>query len=210
VIPTMLKRVVACAALTACVLGVSGCADRSDSDAKVAEVKSQAEKAAKEAEAKTLQLQKDVDAAKSDLGKSDQAKRDADGRIKTLEQEIAGLKNQVNTLQQANTGLKEKASQLQAEVKKAKKAKKDAESWEITSGKNVHNVRLEALANNRYRLGPQGLVYSGVYQFDGKTLSMVAENPGYPNLVWTLKQPGQFKMESGSYAGASMKRKPLS
>ena len=94
-VPTMLKRVVACAALTAWMLGVSGCVKQSEYDAKVAEAKSQAEKSAN-AEAKASQLQKDLDAAESEVEKAEQAKKDAEARIKTLEQENADLQKRVS------------------------------------------------------------------------------------------------------------------
>ena len=94
-VPTMLKRVVECAVLTVCVLGVSGCVKQSEYDAKVAEVKNQAEKSAK-AEEKALQLQKDLDAAKSEVEKAEQAKKDAEAKIKTLEQEKADLQKRVS------------------------------------------------------------------------------------------------------------------
>jgi len=94
-VPTMLKRVVVCAALTAWMLGVSGCVKQSEYDAKVAEVRNQAEKSAK-AEEKVSQLQKDLDAAKSEVEKAEQAKKDAEAKIKTLEQENADLQKRVS------------------------------------------------------------------------------------------------------------------
>ena len=92
---TMLKQVVVCAASTVWMLGLVGCARQSEFDAKVAEVKSQAEKATK-AEEKLAQLQKDLDAAKSEVEKAEQAKKDADARIKTLEQENADLQKRAS------------------------------------------------------------------------------------------------------------------
>ena len=65
-VPTMLKRVVVCAALTAWLLGVSGCIKQSGNDARVAELHRQAERSAK-AEKQVLQLQKDLDAAKHEV-----------------------------------------------------------------------------------------------------------------------------------------------
>jgi chromosome segregation ATPase len=212
-VPTMLKRVAVCAAIAAGAMGVSGCSDRSEYDAKVAELKSQTDKLAK-ADEKASQLQKDLDAAKSEVGKADLARQNAEAKIRTLDQEHQGLKDQVRRLEQANTGLTAKVSQLQkdvtaakGEIRKAEKAKRDAERWEITFRNRALSAKIEALADNRFRLGPQSLAFSGVYQFDGKTLSMVAENAAYPNLVWTMKAPGQFEMTEGRYAGASMKRK---
>ena len=68
-------------------------------------------------------------------------------------------------------------------------------------------ANLEALGSNNYRLGPRNLGFSGIYLFDGATLSMVGENPRYPDLVWSLKKPGLLEMASGPYAGATMRRK---
>lgn len=216
--------------LAAGVLGVSGCVSQAEHDAKVAEAKKQLATA----ESKTLQLQKDLDAAKIAGEKADTAKKDAEAKINTLEQESTGLKNQVatldrdktslqgqvKTLKQANTRLNAKVSQLEKniaaakrEVEKAEKAKKAAEGWEITLKKNVHDVRLVALENNRYQLVPKNmnLVFKGVYEFDGKTknLSMVAENSGHQKFVWSLKEPGLFEIAGKSYAGATMKRKAI-
>jgi hypothetical protein len=228
-VPTIAKRVAVCAALAAGAIGVSGCADRSEYDVKAAEFRSQTDKLAK-ADEKASQLQKDLDAAKNAVARADQAKQNAEAKITALDQENAILKDQIkqleqvssslkdraNRLEQASTGLTAKVSQLQkdlvaakGEIEKAEKAKKDAESWELTFKKTVRTVRLEFLADNRVRLGPKGsnLVFTGVYQFDGKTLSMVAENAGYPDLAWTMKKPGLFEIVKGSYAGASMKRK---
>lgn len=95
-IPTMLKRVAVCAALTTWMLGLPGCGvKQSDYDAKVAAVKSQGEKMAK-AEDKAAQLQKDLDAAKGEVENSGQAKKDAEAKIKTLEQENADLQKRIS------------------------------------------------------------------------------------------------------------------
>jgi hypothetical protein len=212
VIPMILKRTFACAALSACVLGVSGCTTSQPEDnAKEPEAGNLAEKSA---EAKALQLQKDLDAARSEIEQTKRLQKNAETTVKTLEQKNIRLSDHVKTLARESNGLKAKLMQLQKaldsakqEVERAEKAKKAAEAWELTFRKKVRTVRLEALANNRYRLGPQNLAFHGVYQFDGKTLSMVAENAGYPNLVWSMTKPGQFEILEGSYAGASMRRK---
>ena len=83
-VPIMLKQVVVCAAVVVWLLGVSGCVSRSEYEAKVAEAKNQAEKAAN-AEAKSLQLQKDLDVAKSEAEKTEQAEKDAEARINGAE-----------------------------------------------------------------------------------------------------------------------------
>ena len=93
-VPTMLKRLGGCVVLTVWMLGVVGCVKQSEYDAKVTEVKSQANKLAK--------LQKDLDAAKSEIEKAAQAKKDA-------EAENGDLKGRVKKLSQAE----EKLSQLQ-------------------------------------------------------------------------------------------------
>ena len=249
----MLKRIVVCAVLTAWMLGVSGCVGRSEHDAKkLAELRRQVEQSAK-AEKQVLQLQQDLDAAKKEAAKAEQAKKDAEATIKTVQRENGDLKERLKELSPAE----EKLSQLQkdfdaakieiekanSEVEKAKIESKEAErakkemetkiaalerenaalktrgrrvfgaienlsgAWEITYQTNVHAATLEALGSNNYRLGPQNLGFSGVYRFDGRTLSLVGENPRYPDLVWSMKKPGLFEMVAGHYAGASMRRK---
>ena len=86
-VPTMLKRVVMCAALAVWMLGLPGCVKQSDFDAKVLEAKNQAEK--------VVQLQKDFDAAKGEVEKLGQSQKDAEAKIKTLEQENADLRKQI-------------------------------------------------------------------------------------------------------------------
>ena len=94
-VPTTLKRLFVCIVITACMFGLSGCGvKQSEYDAKVAEVKNQVEKSAKAAE-KVSQLQKDIDAAKSVGEKLEQAKNDAEAKVKTLEQEKADLQKQI-------------------------------------------------------------------------------------------------------------------
>ena len=130
-VPTMLKRIVMCVVLTAWMFGMSGCVNKSDYDAKVAEAKNQADQSAK-AEEKAAQLQKDLDAAKGDAEKSEQAKKDAEAKIKTLEQENAELKDQAKTLEQKNTGLMAKAEEKMAQLQKdLDAAKGDAEKSDL-------------------------------------------------------------------------------
>jgi hypothetical protein len=247
---TMLRRGVVCVVLTMWMLVMPGCGvKQSEYDARVAEVRAQAEKLAK-TEEKASQLQKDLASAKSEIEKANQANRDAEAKIKTVEQENTDLKDQikrsqkanvaylgqvkslkkantdlqdqVKTLRQENTDLKtkaeEKASQLPENRGTATNSKSQGKkgsgpledlsgAWEITIKNRVLKARLEALADNRYRLKPESLAFSGVYEFDGNTLSMVAENPAYPDLVWSMKGPGLFKMTTGNYLGATMKRK---
>ena len=240
-VPTMLKRVVVCVVLTACMIGLPGCGvKQSEYDAKVAEVQTQAEKSAK-TEEKASQLQKDLASAKSEIEKANQAKKEAEAKIKTLDQESTDLKDRIKKLEKANTGwqgqvrslrkanldlqgqvrtlrqanidlktkAEEKISQLPENRDAAKsvveQAKKDAESqgkkgsgplenlsgtWEITLKSRVLTAKLEALANNRYRLKPESFAFSGVYEFDGNALSMVAENPGYPELGLVFEKAG--------------------
>jgi predicted RNase H-like nuclease (RuvC/YqgF family) len=243
-VPTMPKRVVVYAVLTAWVLGVSGCVKQSEYDAKVAELRRQVEKSAK-TEKQVLQLQKDLDAAKHEVEKAAQAKNDLETTIKTMQQDNSDLKDRVKRLSQAE----EKMLQLQKdfdaakleittakhEIEKTELAKKDAEAkikmleqenanlkslrkkhsgavenlsgaWKITLGNNVFAARLEALGSNNYRLGPKNLGFSGIYLFDGAALSMVGENPRYPDLVWSMKKAGLFELVAGHYVGASMTR----
>lgn len=144
-VPTMLKRIVMCAVLTVWMFGVSGCVNQSDYDAKVAEVKNQgellakaeekatrAEEKATKGEEKSAQLQKDLDTAKGDAEKSEQAKKDAEAKIKTLEQQNAELKDQAKTLEQKNIGLKTKAEEKTAQLQKdLDAAKGDAEKADL-------------------------------------------------------------------------------
>jgi septal ring factor EnvC (AmiA/AmiB activator) len=97
VVAKMLKRIVACVALAASILAMPGCGvKQSEYDAKVAEVKSHEEKAAKVAE-KLSQLQKDLDSAKNDIDKARQArKKDAEARTKKLEQDNAELQKKAS------------------------------------------------------------------------------------------------------------------
>ena len=129
----------------------------------------------------------ETDTAKHETEKSEQAKKESETKIKMLEQENAALKGRGKKVFGAVENL--------------------SGAWEITYRKNVHAAKLEALGSNNYRLGPQNLGFSGIYRFDGTTLSMVGENPGYPDLVWSLKKPGLFEMVAGHYAGASMREK---
>jgi septal ring factor EnvC (AmiA/AmiB activator) len=125
-VPTMLKRFVLCAMLMAWMLVVSGCGvKQSEYDAKVSEVKSQAEKVS--------QLQKDLDTVKSEIDKAKQArKKDAEAKTRALELENASLKDRVKALEQEIVGWKANAdnlaSQLRNEVAKAAEAKKTAEA----------------------------------------------------------------------------------
>ncbi len=139
------------------------------------------------AEEKASQFQKDLDAAKNEVKKAEQAKQDAEATIKLLQQDNADWKNRGKK----HSGAIEHLSG----------------TWEITYGNSVLTAKLEALGSNNYRLGPQDLDFRGIYLFDGATLSMVGENPSYPNLVWSLKKPGLFEMVAGHYVGASMRRR---
>jgi septal ring factor EnvC (AmiA/AmiB activator) len=233
------------AALAVAVLGASGCVRQSEYDAKVTELHKQTDKTAK-AEKQAAQLQKDLDAAKSEVKKGEQARDDLEAKVKSLEQTGSGLKDQVSTLEEKNRKLlanaDEKTSQLQKdlaaaqnEARKAEETKKDAEAklktleqenadlknrgkkrpgvlenlsgaWQITYRQSVLAVQLEGMGSNNYRLTPPNIAFSGIYLFDGASLSLVGENTQFPNLVWSLKQPGLFEMKAGPYAGATMKR----
>ena len=63
------------------------------------------------------QLQKDLDAVKSEIDKAKQAKKkDAEAKTKALEQENASLKDQVKTLEQENAGLKANAEKTASQL----------------------------------------------------------------------------------------------
>jgi septal ring factor EnvC (AmiA/AmiB activator) len=221
------QRLIVCAAIAAGAISLTGCTNTAEYDAKVTEAKSLLAKA----EEKAVKLQKDLDAAKVAVEKADTARKDAEAKIKTLEQDNTGSKDQIKTLEQDSAGLKDQAKTLEqdnaalkvkvsqfkkdladakADIKKAEQAKKDAETWDITlKNKKVLTIRLESLGNNRFRLGPKNLAFRGVYEFDGKTLAMADENRSNPDLVWALKKPGLFEMVAGNYIGATMKRKTI-
>jgi hypothetical protein len=112
VVTTMLKRSGACTMLLAWMLVTPGCGvKQSEYDAKVVEAKAQADKVS--------QLQKDLDAVKSEVDKAKQArKRDAEAKTKALEQENAGLKDRVKALEQENAGLKTNAENTASQLRK--------------------------------------------------------------------------------------------
>ena len=94
-VPTMLKRVVMCAVLTAWMLGVSGCVKQSEYDAKVAELQPGGKGG--EGRGEGVATPERLDAAKSEVEKAEQAKKDAEARIKAMEQENAELKDRVKS-----------------------------------------------------------------------------------------------------------------
>jgi chromosome segregation ATPase len=148
----MLKRVVVCVVLTVWVLGMSGCVKQSDYDHQVAEVRAIVQQSAL-VQRKAVQLQKDLDAAKSDVEKAEQTKKDIEAKIKTLEQEHAGLKEKelqfrrylitaqtevrkaelarnaaeakIKTLEQENAGLKDQKKAAEAKIKGLEQEKAD-------------------------------------------------------------------------------------
>jgi myosin heavy subunit len=191
-----------------------------------------ANQAKKEAEAKLQTVEQDNTDLKDRITKSQKANVAWLSQVRSLKKANTDLQGQVRTLRQANIDLKTKAEEKTSQLPEdrgtaksvAEQAKKDADSknqarkgsgplenlsgaWEITLKNRVLRARLEALVNNRYRLKPESLAFSGVYEFDGNTLSMVAENPAYPDLVWSMKGPGLFEITAGTYAGAAMKKK---
>jgi len=272
-------RLTMVAAVVLGMLSLLGCLKQYESGS--AEVRRRIERSA-QTEKQVLQLQNDLNAAKSEAKNAEQAKDDLETRVRTLERANADLRDQVNTLEQksrtplvANASGEEKMAQLQKElgektaqlqkelgektaqlqqalektarlerelnavkneVKTVDQAKKDADAkvtaleqentqlksrrnrpsgplenlsgaWEITYQGQVLATNMEPMGSNNYRLGPKALGFSGIYLFDGATLSMVAENAVYPNLAWSLRRPGLFEITTGLYAGATMKRK---
>ena len=220
----MPKWVALDAVLAIWMFGASGCVRQSEYDAKVAELKGQTEQTVK-VEQKVLGLQKNLDTAKDDIAKAKQEAKDAEIRIKAFEQQVTDLKTKV---QEQTSQFQKDLDAAKKETEKVEQARKDTEAeiqkleeknadlknlvqklskdtgdlsgaWEISYRDQVRTVMLEPLPNNRYRLGPKNLAYHGVYEFDGKTLSMVGENPGYPDLVWSMKKPGLFEMVTGNY-----------
>jgi chromosome segregation ATPase len=97
-------------------LAAPGCGvKQSEYDAKVAEAKSQADKVS--------QLQKDFDVVKGDFEKARQEarqsrKKDAEAKIKTLEQENTGLKDRVKALELENAALKASAGSTASQYAK--------------------------------------------------------------------------------------------
>jgi hypothetical protein len=181
-----------------------------------------ANQANRDAEAKIKTVEQENTDLKDRIKKSQKANVAYLGQVKSLKKANTGLQDQVKTLRQENTDLKmkaeEKASQLPENRGTATNSKSQGKkrsgplenlsgAWEITIKSRVLKARLEALVHNRYRLKPESLAFSGVYEFDGNTLSMVAENPAYPDLVWSMKGPGLFEITAGTYAGAAMKKK---
>jgi FtsZ-binding cell division protein ZapB len=276
---TIAIRLTVLATLVLVMLSLLGCLRQYEPSS--AEVRQRIERSA-EAEKQILQLQNDLNAAKSEAKKADQVKNDLEAKAKMLERVNADLRDQVNTLEQKSRTpvataeekaekavqlkkefeektaklqkeLGEKTAQLQQafektarlqreldaaknETRKVEQAKKDAEAkitaleqentqlksgrnrpsgplenlsgtWEITYQGQAFATNLEPMGSNNYRLGPKGLGFSGIYLFDGATLSMVAENAAYPKLAWSLRKPGLFEVVAGPYAGATMKRK---
>ena len=156
---------------------------------KTAQLQQASEKTAQLQQAfeKTAGLQRELDVVKNEVKKVEQAKKDAEAKITALEQ--------------VNTQLKSRRNRPSGPLENL------SGTWEITYQGQAFATNLEPMGSNNYRLGPKGLGLSGIYLFDGATLSMVAENAVYPNLAWSLRKPGLFEMVAGPYAGATMKRK---
>ncbi len=136
---------------------------------------------------KTARLQKELDVVKNEVKKVEQAKKDAEAKITALEQEYAAQKSRGKK----PVGPLENLSG----------------AWEMMYQGQVFAANLEPMGSNNYRLGPKSLGFSGIYLFDGATLSLVGENAAHPNLAWSLRRPGLFEVVAGPYAGATMKRK---
>jgi chromosome segregation ATPase len=134
----MLKRVVVGAAL---LIWLAGCGvKQSEYDAKVAEAQIQAEKVS--------QLQKDLDAVKSEIDKAKQARRkDAEAKTRALEQEITSLKDRGKMLEQENAALKTTAettaSQLGKDIAAAKSEVAKAEQARVTAEARIKTLEQE-------------------------------------------------------------------
>ena len=121
---TIAIRLMMLATLVLAMLSLPGCLKEYDPSTKSAEVRRRIERSA-EAEKQISQLQKDLDAAKSEAKKADQVKNDLEAKIKMLEQSNVGLKEQVNVLEQkshtpvaAAEEKAEKAVQLKKELRR--------------------------------------------------------------------------------------------
>lgn len=158
----------------------------------------------------TSQLQKDLDAARADIEKakreaekarleSDAAKREM-GQAQQAKQEMEA---KLKLLEQENTALKGRRKKGPGAIENL------SGTWEVTFRGNMQPATLEALGSNNYRLGPANLGLSGIYRFDGTTLSLIAQNPSHPGLVWSMTAPGLFEMVAGDYKGASMRKKAV-
>jgi hypothetical protein len=191
----------------------------------LASAKSEIEKANqanRDAEAKIKTVEQESTDLKDLIKKAQKANLAWLGQVKSLKKANKDLQDQVTTLRQANIDLKAKAEEGTSQPSENRGTTASAKSqgkkgfavleslsgtWEITIKKRVLTARLEALANNRYRLKPESLAFSGVYEFDGNTLSMVAENPAQPDLAWSMKGPRLFEIAAGTYAGVTMTKR---
>jgi hypothetical protein len=142
-VPIRLKRFVLCAAVAVWMVGLGGCSvKQADYDAKVGEAKELADKSAK-AEAKVEKLQKSLEITMSENEQLDKAKKDAEAKNTTLEQENGDLKKQVEKLSQLQKDLdaakgetqkvQQENGQLQKDLaaakgEKSQQAKTDAEA----------------------------------------------------------------------------------
>lgn len=132
---TMFKRFLACAMLLAWMLVAPGCGvKQSDYDAKVAETKAQADKAA--------QLQKDLDAVKTEMKQA--RRRDTEAKIKTLEQENATLKDRLKALEQDLVGLKTSAESAATQLGKDLAAAK-TETTKAQQAKTAADAKIKTL-----------------------------------------------------------------
>jgi DNA repair exonuclease SbcCD ATPase subunit len=139
VIQTMLNRMVVFGFIGLWMLASCGCVKQSEYDAKVATLKSQAEKLTK-AEETASQLQKDLDEAKSKIATSEQTAKDAQTKVTTLEQEITDLKAQVEKLPQ----LQKDFDAAKAEAKTSAQAAKDAQAKVTTLDQENANLKEQA------------------------------------------------------------------
>jgi septal ring factor EnvC (AmiA/AmiB activator) len=103
----MLKPVAVGAAIAAWMLVVPGCVKYSDYSTKVTELNDKTDKLAG-AEYKVSELYTDLDAATTEIEKSEQARTDAEAKGKRLEQENADLKDRLKKLEQENADLQKR------------------------------------------------------------------------------------------------------
>jgi hypothetical protein len=160
---------------------------------------------------RVAQLQKDLDAAKADIERTktelEKAKAESDAakrETEKAEQAKNEVEARIKSLERPNAAWTSRARSVSVPIVNL------SGNWQITFRNNDYAAALEALGGNNYRLGPKNLAFSGIYRFDGTNLSMIAENPRYPDLVWSMRNAGLLEMAGSNFAGASMTRRTAS
>jgi outer membrane murein-binding lipoprotein Lpp len=147
------------------------------------------------------QLQKNLDTAKAEIEKAKGERDTAKQEIEKAQRANGELAARIKAMERENVVVKPPRRPVSGAIENL------SGDWEITYRDTVYRAKLEALGANSYRLGPQNLAFSGIYQFDGNNLSLIGENTRDPNMAWSLKKPGAFEMVSGRYIGALMRKR---